>query len=110
MTDYYDGDLSAIDDVAVRQFGSPWRLAGWCRLREIPPGAPLSYAGLAEALGAPSAVRAAAGICASNAPALFVPCHRVLGKGGLLTGYAGGLWRKKWLLEHEGVLPKELFT
>ena len=71
VTDYYDGDLSAIDDVAVRQFGSPWRLAGWCRLREIPPGAPLSYAGLAEALGAPSAVRAAAGICASNAPVSY---------------------------------------
>ncbi len=104
VTDYYDGDLSAIDDVAVRQFGSPWRLAGWCRLREIPPGAPLSYAGLAEALGAPSAVRAAAGICASNAPALFVPCHRVQRSDGGLGGFAWGIEVKRSLLAREAAL------
>lgn len=98
---YYDGDLHAVDGVVVRQTGTPWRLRGWARLREIAPGAPLSYAGLAQALGAPTAVRAAASICASNAPALFVPCHRVLRSDGSLGGFAWGVEVKRALLARE---------
>ncbi|MGC4084725.1 MAG: methylated-DNA--[protein]-cysteine S-methyltransferase [Vicinamibacterales bacterium] len=98
---YYAGDLAAVDAVPVRQFGSEWRHAGWQRLREIPPGAPLSYAEFAEVLGNPKGVRAAAGICASNAPALFVPCHRVRRTDGSLGGFAWGVEVKRSLLERE---------
>lgn len=87
---YYAGDLSAIDQVPVRQLGTAWQRAGWAQLRRIAPGAPLSYAGFAEALGKPSAVRSAASICARNPAALFVPCHRVLRGDGSLGGFA---WR-----------------
>ena len=98
---YYDGDLSAIDAVEVRQFGTPLQQAGWDALRRIAPGAPLTYTGFAAALGSPSAVRAAASICARNAPALFVPCHRVLRGDGTMGGFAWGTDVKRRLLERE---------
>ncbi|MGC3992897.1 MAG: methylated-DNA--[protein]-cysteine S-methyltransferase [Propionicimonas sp.] len=98
---YYAGDLAAIDDVPVRQAGSDWRLRGWRQLREIPPGHPLSYAAFAEVLGSPTAVRAAASICATNAPALFVPCHRVLRGDGTMGGFAWGVEVKRSLLARE---------
>lgn len=99
---YYAGDLAAIDAVPVRQHaGGEFRTLAWDGLRRIAPGAPLTYAGFAEALGRPTAVRAAAGACASNAPALFVPCHRVLRTDGTLGGFAWGLPVKRALLERE---------
>ncbi len=98
---YYAGDLAAVAAVPVRQYGSAWRREGWHRLREIPPGEPLSYAAFASALGQPAAVRAAAGVCASNAPALFVPCHRVLRSDGSLGGFAWGVDVKRALLARE---------
>ena len=98
---YYDGDLGAIDGIEVAQSGTEMQLAGWSALRAIAPGAPLSYAGFAAALGQPSAVRAAASICARNAPALFVPCHRVLRTDGSLGGFAWGLDVKRSLLARE---------
>jgi len=98
---YYDGDLGAIDAVPVRQFGTDLQQAGWTALREIAPGRPLTYTAFAEALGSPSAVRAAASICARNAPALFVPCHRVLRSDGTLGGFAWGLPVKESLLARE---------
>jgi methylated-DNA-[protein]-cysteine S-methyltransferase len=98
---YYAGEVAAIDDVPVRQFGTPLQLAGWTALRQITPGAPLSYAAFAAELGHPSAVRAAAAICARNAPALFVPCHRVLRSDGSLGGFAWGLDVKRSLLDRE---------
>ena len=98
---YYAGDVSAIDAVAVAQDGTALQQRGWAALRRIAPGAPLSYAGFAEALGQPSAVRAAASICARNAPALFVPCHRVLRSDGTLGGFAWGLDVKRALLARE---------
>lgn len=98
---YYAGDLSAVDSVSVRQAGSPWRLRGWEHLRRIAPGRPLSYAEFAEELGNPKAVRAAASICASNAPALFVPCHRVLRSDGSMGGFAWGVAVKASLLARE---------
>ena len=98
---YYDGDLAAIDDVAVSQQGTAMQLAGWAALRRITPGRPLTYSEFAAELGSPNAVRAAASICARNAPALFVPCHRVLRTGGALGGFAWGLDVKRQLLDRE---------
>ncbi|WP_137844180.1 methylated-DNA--[protein]-cysteine S-methyltransferase [Microbacterium sp. 2FI] len=98
---YYDGDLAAIDTVAVAQQGTAMQLAGWSALRGIDPGHPLTYAEFAAVLGSPTAVRAAASICARNAPALFVPCHRVLRTGGALGGFAWGLDVKRRLLDRE---------
>ena len=98
---YYTGDLAAVDAVEVAQQGTPMQLAGWAALRTIAPGHPLTYAEFATALGSPSAVRAPATICARNAPALFVPCHRVLRTGGALGGFAWGLGVKRSLLARE---------
>lgn len=98
---YYDGDLTAIDTVPVRQFGTEMQQAGWDALRRITPGEPLTYTSFAAELGNPQAVRAAASICARNAPALFVPCHRVLRSDGSLGGFAWGLPVKESLLARE---------
>lgn len=98
---YYDGDVAAIDRVAVAQFGTPLQQCGWDALRRIRPGSPLTYTAFAAALGQPSAVRAAASICARNAPALFVPCHRVQRSDGSLGGFAWGLAVKQSLLSRE---------
>lgn len=100
---YYAGDLTAIDTVAVAQTGTALQLEGWAALRRIAAGDPLTYAEFAAALGRPAAVRAAASICARNAPALFVPCHRVLRTGGGLGGFAWGLDVKRALLARESV-------
>lgn len=102
---YYDGDISAIDDVEVAQHGTAMQRAGWAALRGIEPGHPLTYAEFATALGSPNAIRAAASICARNAPALFVPCHRVLRTGGGLGGFAWGLEVKERLLAREAGVP-----
>jgi methylated-DNA-[protein]-cysteine S-methyltransferase len=98
---YYSGELDAIDSVAVRQSGGEFRMRGWSRLRGIDPGHPLTYTAFAEAIGNPRAVRAAASACATNAPALFVPCHRVLRTDGSLGGFAWGLEVKRSLLARE---------
>ena len=100
---YYAGDITAIDGVEVAQDGTAMQSAGWAALRRVTPGHPLSYAEFAAALGQPSAVRAAASICARNAPALFVPCHRVLRADGSLGGFAWGLDVKRSLLDREAV-------
>ncbi|UNK70021.1 methylated-DNA--[protein]-cysteine S-methyltransferase [Microbacterium sp. H1-D42] len=98
---YYAGDLAAIDGVAVRQHGTEMQAAGWAALRRIVPGSPLTYSEFAIELGSPQAVRAAASICARNAPALFVPCHRVLRADGTLGGFAWGVPVKRSLLARE---------
>jgi methylated-DNA-[protein]-cysteine S-methyltransferase len=103
---YYAGDLAAIDTVEVAQSGTAMQLTGWAALRTIEPGSPLSYTEFATALGQPSAVRAAASICARNAPALFVPCHRVLRTDGSLGGFAWGLDVKRSLLAREAPSPR----
>ncbi|MBD7957340.1 methylated-DNA--[protein]-cysteine S-methyltransferase [Microbacterium sp. Sa4CUA7] len=98
---YYGGDLVAIDGVEVAQRGTALQQAGWQALRAITPGRPLSYSEFAIEMGHPRAVRAAASICARNAPALFVPCHRVLRSDGSLGGFAWGLEVKRALLARE---------
>ncbi|MCZ7418984.1 MULTISPECIES: methylated-DNA--[protein]-cysteine S-methyltransferase [unclassified Micromonospora] len=99
---YLDGDLAAIDDVPVGQHtGGVFMAHAWQVLRDVKPGAPVTYTGYAALAGRPTAVRAAAAACARNAAALFVPCHRVLRTDGTLGGYRWGLPVKRWLLDHE---------
>ncbi|MTE24536.1 methylated-DNA--[protein]-cysteine S-methyltransferase [Microbacterium sp. ZXX196] len=98
---YYAGDAHAIDGVAVRQEGTALQREGWDALRRIRPGQPLTYTEFAASLGRPTAVRAAASICARNAAALFVPCHRVLRGDGSLGGFAWGEPVKARLLARE---------
>jgi len=98
---YYAGDVRAIDAVPVRQVSGPYRAHAWDVLRSVEPGEPVTYTRYAELSGRPAAVRAAAGACAMNAAALFVPCHRVLRTDGSLGGFRYGLDVKRSLLERE---------
>lgn len=98
---FYDGDREPIMRVAVNQRGTELQHRGWEALRRITPGTPLSYSEFAVELGSPSAVRAAASICARNAVALFIPCHRVVRSDGSLGGFAWGLDVKRSLLTRE---------
>jgi AraC family transcriptional regulator of adaptative response/methylated-DNA-[protein]-cysteine methyltransferase len=81
--------------------GSPFQRRVWEALRSIPPGQVRTYGSLAAELALPSSTRAIAGANGANQIAIVIPCHRVLGADGSLTGYGGGLWRKRWLIEHE---------
>lgn len=98
---YYSGDLEAPGRVPVLQRSGPFREAAWDALRETPPGTVLSYADYAARCGRPRAVRAAAGACAFNAAALFVPCHRVVRTDGSLGGFRYGLGVKTSLIARE---------
>lgn len=98
---YFAGELSAIDTIPVRLNGSPFQNLAWAALRQIPPGQPASYGNQAARIGNPKAARAVGSSNHNNPYNLIVPCHRVIGSGGALTGYAGGLERKRWLLDHE---------
>lgn len=98
-------DPSAMpSDISVDLRGTPFQLEVWGALREIPPGSTISYRELAERVGRPTAVRAVAGACGANPVGLIVPCHRVIGADGSLTGFASGVDRKRALLEREGAL------
>jgi methylated-DNA-[protein]-cysteine S-methyltransferase len=98
---YFAGRCEALDDIPIEPGGTPFQRGVWSALRRIPAGTTASYAGLAAKLGVPSAYRAVARANALNPIALVVPCHRLLGAHGALIGYAGGLHRKRWLLQHE---------
>ncbi len=100
VLDYFNGDR-ALFDVPLDLGGTPFQANVWRALRAIPLGATISYAELAARLGTPRAVRAVARANATNPVSLAVPCHRVIGKDGGLTGYAWGIERKAWLLAHE---------
>jgi methylated-DNA-[protein]-cysteine S-methyltransferase len=102
LRDYFAGDLRATDRVRVRGGGTPFQEKVWALLRSIPPGTTTTYGALAARLGTASASRAVGLANARNPIAIVVPCHRVIGASGALTGYAGGLERKRWLLRHEG--------
>ncbi|MCB1636104.1 MAG: methylated-DNA--[protein]-cysteine S-methyltransferase, partial [Xanthomonadales bacterium] len=91
----------ALDALPVRTAGTAFQREVWSALRQIPRGETRSYAQLATTIGRPSAVRAVAAANGANPISLIVPCHRVIGSDGSLTGYAGGLARKGWLLRHE---------
>ena len=98
---YFGGDLHAIDALPVETAGTPFQRQVWSALREIPCGSTVSYAQLAERIGRPAAVRAVGLANGSNPIGVVVPCHRVIGANGSLTGYGGGIERKRWLLDHE---------
>ena len=102
LTRYFAGELAAIDTLPVRMGGTQFQREVWRALREIPCGSTLSYAKLAEQIGRPRAVRAVGLANGSNPVGVVVPCHRVIGADGSLTGYGGGIARKRWLLNHEG--------
>lgn len=98
---YLSGDLTAIDSVPVETGGTPFQRGTWAALRRIPAGQTKSYGALAADLGRPRAVRAVGLANGANPIGIVVPCHRVIGADRSLTGYGGGLDRKRWLLAHE---------
>jgi methylated-DNA-[protein]-cysteine S-methyltransferase len=99
---YFAGDAHALAAIPWRAAGTPFQLEIWRTLCSIAPGETLSYAALAARIGRPTAMRAVGLANGANPVALVVPCHRVIGADGSLTGYGGGLHRKRWLLTHEG--------
>jgi methylated-DNA-[protein]-cysteine S-methyltransferase len=102
---YFQGELTAIDALPVQTAGTPFQREVWRALRNIPCGTTVSYAELAKQIGRPAAVRAVGLANGSNPVGVVVPCHRVIGANGSLTGYGGCIRRKSWLLEHEGSAP-----
>jgi len=102
MTAYFAGDVRALAAVPWHAVGTAFQRTVWSALCSIPAGETWSYAQLAQVVGRPTAVRAVGLANGSNPVALVVPCHRVIGSSGALTGYGGGLHRKRWLLAHEG--------
>ena len=103
ITAYYDGEPGAVEEIAVEQGGGPFIEQAWKVLRTVSPGETRTYTAFAEMAGNAQAVRAAARACATNAAALFVPCHRILRTDGSLGGFRYGLEIKRWLLDHEAV-------
>ena len=103
---YFAGDLDGLKTIKWRVAGTPFQRKVWTALRTIPAGTTLSYGALAAQLDMPKAVRAVGLANGSNPISIVVPCHRVIGANGSLTGYGGGLERKRWLLQHEGVVLK----
>ena len=104
---YFEGDMEAFGAIAWATNGTAFQRKVWEALRTIPAGETLSYKALAERIGKPSAMRAVGLANGSNPVAIVVPCHRVIGADGSLTGYGGGLPRKRWLLAHEGAAFKD---
>jgi methylated-DNA-[protein]-cysteine S-methyltransferase len=104
MRSYFKGDITVIETLPVETTGTPFQRSVWQALRGIKSGTTISYAELAQRIGSPRAVRAAGLANGQNPIGIVLPCHRVIGSNGTLTGYGGGLPRKKWLLEHEGAL------
>jgi methylated-DNA-[protein]-cysteine S-methyltransferase len=98
---YFDGDLNALDKIPCATGGTEFQRKIWAALRKIPAGTTINYATLATRIGRPGASRAAGMANGANPISVIVPCHRVIGANGALTGYGGGLPRKQWLLAHE---------
>ena len=103
LADYFAGQRRDFD-LPLAAAGTPFQRAVWQQLLGIPYGRTVTYQDVANALGKPRAVRAVGAANGQNPAAVIVPCHRVIGSNGRLTGYGGGLWRKEWLLRHEGSL------
>jgi methylated-DNA-[protein]-cysteine S-methyltransferase len=104
MRRYFKGEIGVLKDLGVATAGTPFQTDVWKALRKIKDGTTISYAELAHRIGKPKAVRAAGLANGQNPISIVVPCHRVIGSNGSLTGYGGGLHRKEWLLAHEGVM------
>jgi methylated-DNA-[protein]-cysteine S-methyltransferase len=104
LTEYFAGTRQQFD-FSMTPVGTAFQQAVWKALLTVPFGTTMSYLLLSRQLGDEKAIRAVAAANGRNPIAIVIPCHRVIGSNGSLTGYAGGLWRKQWLLEHEGALP-----
>ena len=102
LSTYFSGELSSLDGIDVELNGTPFQVRVWEALRAVRVGTTASYAQLANRIGASKAVRAVGAANGANPVAIVVPCHRIIGSDGSLTGYGGGLDRKRWLLRHEG--------
>lgn len=103
LMDYFAGRRTQFD-LPLAAIGTAFQQQVWQALQTIPPGTTWSYQQLADAIGNPKAVRAVGLANGKNPISIIVPCHRVIGKNGKLTGYAGGVERKAWLLKHEGAV------
>jgi AraC family transcriptional regulator of adaptative response/methylated-DNA-[protein]-cysteine methyltransferase len=100
FAEYFDGTRADFE-IPLRTTGTPFQEQVWAALLKIPSGTTCSYASIAKAIGNPKSVRAVAGANGDNRIAILIPCHRVIGSDGTLTGYGGGLWRKRRLLDLE---------
>jgi methylated-DNA-[protein]-cysteine S-methyltransferase len=98
---YFEGEIAILGTVEVEFSGTPFQNQVWSALRGIPPGRAFAYGVFAEQLGRPQAARAVGHANGANPLSIVVPCHRLVGAGGALVNYGGGLWRKRWLLDHE---------
>ena len=102
LRDYFSGDIHALDGIEVEPQGTEFERKVWRALLRVRPGTTVTYGELARRAGYPGAARAVGGACGRNPIAVVIPCHRVVGANGSLTGYGGGMERKRWLLDHEG--------
>lgn len=103
---YFNGDLSAIKRIKVKTGGTDFQRRVWQALRDIGAGTTETYGALAQRIGLPAAIRAVGAANGANPVSIIVPCHRLIGADGSLTGYGGGIERKRWLLTHEGAAFK----
>ncbi len=101
---YFAGDIDALDEIDVDIGGTPFQAKVWNELRRVRAGTTATYGEIAERVGNPKAVRAVGSTNGRNPLTLVVPCHRIIGANGTLTGYAQGLDKKRWLLAHEGAV------
>jgi O-6-methylguanine DNA methyltransferase len=106
--EYFHGKRKVFN-LLLDQKGTPFEQSVWKELMNIPYGETRSYGEIAAKLGKPGASRAVGRANGANCIPIIVPCHRVIDSNGKLHGYGGGLWRKRWLLEHEGAIPKQMF-
>jgi methylated-DNA-[protein]-cysteine S-methyltransferase len=103
---YFAGDLGALDRLRVDLLGTAFQQRVWSELRKVAAGRTASYLDIAKAIGSAASTRAVGAANGANPVAIVVPCHRIIGTSGSLVGYGGGLERKRWLLQHEGILLK----
>lgn len=106
LEEYFQGERSDFD-LPLNPEGTKFQQAVWNKLNETPFGKSISYSDLAISLGNIKTIRAAGTANGRNKIPIIIPCHRVIGKDGSLVGFSGGLWRKEWLLKHEGILQGE---
>ncbi|HLO25658.1 MAG TPA: methylated-DNA--[protein]-cysteine S-methyltransferase [Geobacteraceae bacterium] len=104
IANYFEGDFESLTTIPVNTGGTPFQQQVWTALRDIPVGQTVAYSRLAARIGKPAAARAVGMTNSLNPVALVLPCHRVVGCNASLTGYAGGLDRKRWLLRHENAI------
>ncbi len=105
---YFNGNPTALDNIEVDTGGTPFQQSVWLGLRQIPLGETSSYGELAAKVGRPAAARAVGYANSLNPIGIVLPCHRVIGSNGSLTGYAGGMHRKEWLLNHERAMARQM--